>query len=66
MNYTIRNPGPLVSMDEVHQFERALGIHFPDEYREFLVRTNGGRPIPKSFWIDNNGVLKDQAQHLLL
>jgi cell wall assembly regulator SMI1 len=44
---TINKP----STDEarVSAFESALGCRLPDDYREFLLRHNGGQPHPASF-----------------
>jgi hypothetical protein len=43
--------GPLPEAD-VQAAEQALGVAFPPDYREFLLRLNGGFPDPRGFNID--------------
>lgn len=42
----IVSEGPTLSEEEVQAFERELGNRLPEDYREFLLRHNGGRPTP--------------------
>jgi hypothetical protein len=49
MAYVIRNPGhPLVDED-IRVLEKKIGADLPADYREFLIRNNGGRPDPRFF-----------------
>jgi len=41
--------GGAISEAAVADAERKLHVTFPDDYRSFLVRVNGGRPDPASF-----------------
>lgn len=34
---------------DVSHFEMGIGARLPDDYREFLIRHNGGRPTPSGF-----------------
>ncbi|MFG6460927.1 SMI1/KNR4 family protein [Roseateles sp. DXS20W] len=43
--------GPLADA-EVQSAEQALGVSFPPDYREFLLRVNGGFPDPRGFNVD--------------
>lgn len=38
-----------VSEDQITEIERKLGISFPIQYRQFLVKSNGGEPSPNCF-----------------
>jgi cell wall assembly regulator SMI1 len=38
-----------VSEAEVAQVESELGVRLPDQYREFLLKYNGGSPQPPAF-----------------
>jgi len=40
---------PPVNEQEVMTFARRHSLNLPKEYREFLVRYNGGEPIPPTF-----------------
>jgi hypothetical protein len=40
----ISTPGPAVSLDVVKGFELRNSISLPNEYRQFLLKTNGGWP----------------------
>lgn len=44
----IDNPGPTLTLSEIGDFEKAAGGRLPEEYREFLLRFNGGAPDPNS------------------
>ncbi len=37
---------PPVSEADVQRYEQRLGVTFPDDYRKFLLTTNGGIPTP--------------------
>ena len=39
-------PDKIASMDDVVEAEKAMGVSFPKEYREFLMSYGGGH-----FWI---------------
>jgi hypothetical protein len=51
INVTIRDSFPQVDEARIRAFERALGISLPHDYRQFLLRSNGGRPDPAEFAI---------------
>jgi hypothetical protein len=40
----LRSCGPEVSEADLAAFEATLGYPLPDDYRDFLLRYNGGRP----------------------
>jgi hypothetical protein len=49
----IENPnrhGP-TSLDEIHQFEARRGLVLPAEYKQFLLKSNGGMPTHDCFVI---------------
>jgi hypothetical protein len=49
---------PAVSEADVQRYEERLGVQFPDDYRSFLLVTNGGMPAPHHFVVpDENHVL---------
>jgi hypothetical protein len=37
--------GPVLDEEQLCELERVLGIRMPDDYREFLLRFNGGQPL---------------------
>ena len=39
----------------IARLERELSVRFPDDYRRFLLRTNGGRPDPACLRFDFAG-----------
>lgn len=46
---------PPISEEELAAFEQAYQIHLPAEYRDFLLRYNGGMPKRRIFDIDMDG-----------
>jgi len=40
----ILNAGVQLSEEMVHDFEKQLGIVLPQDYREFMMKNNGGEP----------------------
>jgi hypothetical protein len=38
--------GPAVSLADIMRTEDVLGCRFPDDYRRFFLRFNGGRSVP--------------------
>jgi hypothetical protein len=44
-----------VTEDRLAAFERRLDIAFPEQYRAFLLRQNGGSPQPNEFFIPGAG-----------
>lgn len=49
MPVQFKKPKPTLSEPEIDAAENAIGVKFPNEYRHFLLRTNGGRPFPDEF-----------------
>ncbi|MEJ2353030.1 MAG: SMI1/KNR4 family protein [Anaerolineales bacterium] len=43
--------GPL-SQKKIEEFERATQVNLPKDYQDFLLKYNGGRPVPSFFWIE--------------
>ena len=41
-----------LTSEDVGVLEAAMGIQLPDDYRSFLLKFNGGRPIPNGFPIE--------------
>ncbi len=54
INVTISESYPPLSEEDVSQFERELGIDLPDDYRQFLLTHNGGRPEPEVFPVEGD------------
>lgn len=55
MTFEIVESEAATSDMELDAVERSLGFSFPHEYRSFLKRWNGGRPVPKVFSFTENG-----------
>ncbi|MBX3668459.1 MAG: SMI1/KNR4 family protein [Rhodocyclaceae bacterium] len=51
MSARIEDPESPVDHAAISAAESAIGLHFPLNYREFLLARNGGRPRPGSFKI---------------
>jgi hypothetical protein len=49
MTPRITDSGRPLSLDDLHRAEQRLDVHFPEEYRSFLLAHNGGRPTPAWF-----------------
>ena len=43
-----------VSQTRLYAFEESLGTDLPSDYCAFLLKNNGGNPIPSGFWIVEN------------
>jgi hypothetical protein len=41
---SMKRSGPVISESDVRCFEQKLGCRLPEDYREFLLAFNGGRP----------------------
>jgi hypothetical protein len=48
MEETLRQLAP----DDIDALERRVGLRLPDDYRVFLLKYNGGRPVPSGFPIE--------------
>lgn len=53
MIQSFRNTGPRLTAERLMQFERDIAKRLPDSYRNFLLATNGGVPVPCFFPIQN-------------
>ena len=53
MTAIIINANPFGSLSEkrLNEFETYKKVHLPAEYRDFLLKFNGGQPVPSFFWI---------------
>lgn len=49
MNIDITTSFPPISEQALEEFEAEIGTLLPDDYRDFLLRYNGGEPSPRSF-----------------
>lgn len=45
----MRDTGPPLTRDQISTLERQIGAPLPRDFEDFLLRFNGGRPIPNSF-----------------
>ena len=45
----------LPSVAEIEAAERSLGVTLPDDYKQFLLAYNGGRPEPNCFSVKDRG-----------
>jgi hypothetical protein len=52
MVYRFDECGPELCPERIRRLESELGMSLPDEYKTFLLRHNGGRPIPNAFPIE--------------
>ena len=52
----LQEVGPSLTEERVASFEQELGISLPDQYRRFLLQTNGGMPSPQKDTVDVEGL----------
>ncbi len=43
---TIENPGPPIDAADLKHFEIIVGADLPHDYNAFLLKYNGGKPVP--------------------
>ena len=48
----IRKTGPRLSVSQIADLESRIGTPLPDQYRQFLLENNGGRPAPDIVDVD--------------
>lgn len=48
----IYNQGPQIDGDHIAEVEAAIGAKLPASYKDFLLKNNGGRPVPDTIAID--------------
>jgi len=46
--------GPPIGENDIDELEQKLGVTLPPDYRAFLLRTNGGRPVPEDAFGDED------------
>ena len=51
-NNPLENAGPPLTADQIAAMESQLGASLPDDYRQFLLQTNGGKPTKAMFQFD--------------
>lgn len=51
MAYEITESGDPVFEVDIKRLEKKCNVHLPEDYKEFLIRNNGGRVEPKSFFV---------------
>ena len=64
MNLT--NPGPALTLDEIEAFEQEIGGRLPDDYKRFLLTSNGGMAEPEVGFRWNNTVHEVPSFYRLL
>jgi hypothetical protein len=55
----VEESGPLISELDVRRFERGHNLVLPSDYKAFLLKHNGGRPVPPDFLLK----LEDEPVH---
>jgi len=51
----IEDAGPPLTEERIAAFEKELGVSLPEQYRRFLLGTNGGMPSPDRDIVDLEG-----------
>ena len=49
MRIKVKNPYGATSREEIQQFEARRKVKLPDDYKLFLLDSNGGAPDPRTF-----------------
>ncbi|MGR8930379.1 MAG: SMI1/KNR4 family protein [Gammaproteobacteria bacterium] len=57
MNFKLEKSGRLINESDLQAFETQIGKTLPEDYRDFLLKYNGGYPVPnywcfKAIWQD--------------
>ncbi|MES2354414.1 MAG: SMI1/KNR4 family protein [Pseudomonadota bacterium] len=52
MTFAMKDVGRQLVEADIRKLERKLGLVLPEDYKVFLLKNNGGRPIPKFFPIE--------------
>lgn len=51
-NLDLRKTGNIISIQDIKAFEESVGVILPDDYKEFLLKNNGGYPVKITFTPD--------------
>ncbi len=54
MSFDISDTGPLLTEGHIAHLEQHLDVRLPEDYRSFLLRSNGGKPRPDFFPIQGH------------
>lgn len=52
MNLDLRKTGNIILMQDIEAFEENASVSIPDDYKEFLLKSNGGYPVKITFTPD--------------
>ncbi len=64
----MKQPLDTLNLQEIQNAEKSLGVKFPDQYIQFLLKYNGGRPEPAGFdieWRTNQPMSEDWRTSML-
>lgn len=50
----IEKSGPEITIEEIRKIEELFGFKLPIDYINFMLKYNGGRPIPDAFWLGDD------------
>ncbi|MBN2572387.1 MAG: SMI1/KNR4 family protein [Ignavibacteriales bacterium] len=60
----IKDAHDFLDIKELEAFEKRINIQLPSEYREFILKHNGGKPVSNSFnFIDFDGKESNSLVH---
>ena len=48
-NIEVRDSKRPTNLEEIEEFEKLIGATLPDDYKQFLLKHNGGHPVVESF-----------------
>ena len=65
MRVAFRNSLPVITEAVVAHVESEFTIAFPQQYRQFLLQTNGGEPHPRVFTFMENGKFTDAEVQII-
>lgn len=49
MNVSFENSFRSVSLEEVELYENELNVRLPEDYKRFVLKNNGGKPVARRF-----------------
>lgn len=44
---TFKRIGELITESDINDFELFIGLTLPDDYKEHMIKYNGGKPVPR-------------------
>jgi cell wall assembly regulator SMI1 len=50
-----------ITISQIEEIENEVGLNFPENYKNHLLKYNGGQCDPNNFYFDENGILNQSS-----